>query len=53
MSEEFRQMTPQEMQAWIVGAWLLLGSILSQNLMDEAAATVQQTIDALKEGDSE
>lgn len=46
-------MSPEEMQAWIVGAWLLLGSILSQNLMDEAAQTVQQTIDALKKDDSE
>lgn len=53
MNEEFRPMSPEEMQAWIVGAWLLLGSILSPNLMDEAANTVQQTIDALKKEDSE
>jgi hypothetical protein len=53
MNQDFKQMSPEEMQAWIVGAWLLLGSILSQNLMDEAAKTVQQTIDALKKNDSE
>jgi hypothetical protein len=53
MSEQFEQMSPEEMQAWIVGAWLLLGSILSPNLMDEAAKTVQQTIDAIKKEDSE
>lgn len=53
MNEEFRQMSPEEMQAWIVGAWLLLGSILSPHLMEQASKTVQETVEALKKNDSE
>lgn len=53
MNEDFKQMSPEEMQAWIVGAWLLLGTILNQNLMDDAAKTVQQTIDSIKKDNSE